>query len=88
MLPPPQMSLFQVLLDKTLNGAWLGLGTVEALLILKMTTTILIIRKDMIFAKNSKDGRDHHHSSDHTRDYCRDHSSYYSINGGKVDLIL
>ena len=53
-----------------------------------MTTTILIIRKDLIFAKNSKDGRDHHHSSDHTRDYCRDHSSYYSINGGKVDLIL
>ena len=68
------------------------IGTVEALLILrrwmKMTTTILIIRKDLIFAKNSKDGRDHHHSSDHTRDYCRDHSSYYSINGGKVDLIL
>ena len=34
-----------------------------------MTTSILIIRKDVIFVKNSKDGRDHHHSSDHLRDY-------------------
>ena len=64
------------------------IGTVEALLMLrrwmKMTTTILIICKDVIFAKNSKDGRDHHHSSDHLRDYCRDHHHFKGFLGPPV----
>ena len=85
-LPSPQMSLFQVLLERH----WMTphfIGTVEALLILrrwmKMTTTIFDNSQgcDLCQGKNSKDGRDHHHSSDHLRDYCRDHHRFKGFLG-------
>ena len=67
---------------------WIKLTLMVGMLMLrrwmKMTTTILIIRKDMIFAKNSKDGRDHHLSSDHLRDYCRDHHHFKGFLGPPV----